>query len=106
MPTLPVFVIERETGDVNIYNTMEDVRLIASEFRDILDDDFMFFDATGRRLVFLTHLPVATDPDVHEASVQDADALMLALQEYARTHRIEWTPSQPLSAFIEQYRSV
>jgi len=47
-----VFSVERETGEVTLYEDFEDLRLIVEEFWDILDDDFEFWDEEGHPIKF------------------------------------------------------
>ena len=43
LPAFPVFVVVRETGDIYVHRQMSEVRFMASEFWDILDQNFLFF---------------------------------------------------------------
>jgi len=48
----PVYVYEIETGQIELYQNIDDLRLIIEEFWDILDDEFKFWDREGFRLFF------------------------------------------------------
>jgi hypothetical protein len=98
---LPAFVIERETGDLSVYSNEADVLLIASEFWDILDEDFLFFDADGRRLRFPTSLPNGTEPDILEASADEQEVLADALERFASVHGIRWMRTESTRSFLD-----
>ncbi len=48
----PVYVCEVETGDIELYYDINDLRLIVEEFWDILEKDFKFWDKDGFLLRF------------------------------------------------------
>jgi len=49
---LPVFVLERETGDMNVFLEIDQLRLHVEEFWDVLDEEFLFWDIEGSRIQF------------------------------------------------------
>jgi hypothetical protein len=104
-PAEPIFAIERETGDLTLQEDMSDVILLASEFWDILDEDFIFFDAAGRRLVFPQDFLDRKLASVRDASSEERAILGTALEKYGRKNNIMWTSDQSFDAFIQRYRS-
>lgn len=47
----PVFVYEIETGDLELYFDRKDLLIIAEEFRDVLSDEFEFWDSDGYKIL-------------------------------------------------------
>ena len=49
---LPVFVYEVETGDIELYTKIDELRAKVEEFWDILEEDFKFWDKDGYPMHF------------------------------------------------------
>ena len=91
-----MIVLERGTGDLYFYDTLESAVVVAEEFADILDSEFSMFDESGQELRFLpsdVHVP----PQVVDPTPSCKAELHRALTEFARAHRISWHPGEPLS---------
>ena len=52
MTPFKVFSVERETGEVTLYEDFESLRAHVEEFWDILDNDFEFWDEEGYPIRF------------------------------------------------------
>ena len=95
-------MIERETGDVYVYEGVRTLRLLVEEFWDVLDREFEFFAADGRRLKFGEDFIRGDDQAIIQEE-EDTKSLREALGRYALTHGMRWFPDGPIEAFIHLY---
>lgn len=82
---MPVFVCEIETGDIEIYYNINELKSMVEEFWDILEVDFKFWDKDGYIIHFeKSFLDQKEDNYILRASQKDDQLLRSFLIESAK----------------------
>lgn len=80
----PVFMLEVETGDVELINHLDHLCSLVEEFWDILEEDFKFWDKEGYVIKFNEAILEKDFHGIIRSNIKEYDKLKLFLYEYAR----------------------
>ncbi len=85
----PVYAYEIETGDIELYQDINGLKLITEEFWDILEDDFKFWDGEGFRLFFDKNFLKEKNDTVQKSTESEAHLLKLYFLKYAQRNGVQ-----------------
>lgn len=79
----PVYVREVETGDIDLYCDINELRLVVEEFWDILEKDFKFWDRDGFPISFERPFVEEKDDTITKSIKNEEQLLKSYLLKYA-----------------------
>lgn len=85
----PIFVLELETADFNVFRDANSLRLFVEEFWDILVEDFKIWDSSGFLLSFDSAFLEKKNGGIHRKTPNDLVRLKQLLNNYAKKNRID-----------------
>lgn len=94
---LPVCAYEVETGDIEVYYDIDELRLIVEEFWDILEEDFKFWDKNGFPLSFEKSFWKEKDNTIIKGIKNEEELLRIHLLKYAEKKGIIVEKSNEIS---------
>lgn len=97
---LPLFALEKATGEIVVYSQPKDLEIFAAEFSDSLDDEFRFWDRAGYPVRFGHTVNVGLT--FSKESRNESQELRSCLLKYAEKHAAQAnTGSETLSGLYE-----
>jgi hypothetical protein len=70
---MPLIVLERETGRLELLESFADARMFTEEFHDILEDDFRVWDSYGRMIELNSSFQHGDDSALKPGQLQIAE---------------------------------
>ena len=91
--SLPIFVLETETGDITLYHDTDDLRRMVEEFWDILTEDFKFWDKDGYPIKFEKSFLNKNDFGMIRGDQNEYQIVKSCLLKYAEKNGVSITNS-------------